>query len=216
MIKTVILDFDGTMADTRSIIIKTLHQTIGAAGLRQPTDEQCAATIGLPLAESFRILTGASTEEALQYAETYHRLFDENNHPDAVPMFPNVADTITRLHDLGKTITIASSRGHRSLADFVSRFGLADNISVILGADDVAKAKPDPEPVLMTLRELGARADETIVVGDTEFDILMGLRAGAHTCGVTYGNGTRRQLATCGAHHIIDDFATLADIATLP
>lgn len=212
MIKTVILDFDGTMADTKSIILKTMHQTIAEYGMPQPSDDECAATIGLPLEDSFMQMLGISYEEAANYAQTYHRLFETNNTDDAVTMFPNVADTIRRMHADGLTLAIASSRGHRSLADFVSRFRLEDCFSVIIGADDVKNAKPDPEPVNIILRQTGTDAGDAIVVGDTAFDITMGRRAGTHTCGVTYGNGTRDELEQSGAGSVIDDFAQLPDV----
>ena len=197
MIKTVILDFDGTLADTKSIILKTLHQTIDEYGMPQPGDDECAATIGLPLDESFVRLLGISRDEGLRCASIY---------------LPNVADTIRRMHDEGLTLAIASSRGHHSLTDFVNRFGLADCFSAIVGADDVKNAKPDPEPVNIILNKLRTDADSAIVVGDTAFDITMGRRAGAHTCGVTYGNGTRGELEQSGAGSVIDDFATLPDV----
>ena len=49
-------------------------------------------------------------------------------------------------------------------------------------------------------------------VGDTAYDIEMGRRAGVKTCGVTYGNGTRAELARAGADYLIDDFGELLDI----
>jgi phosphoglycolate phosphatase len=87
--------------------------------------------------------------------------------------------------------------------------GIAPYISYVLGADSVDKAKPDPEPVLKTLREMGYTANDTLVVGDMPVDILMGSRAGALTCAVTYGNASRSALAASGATYIIDDFAEL-------
>lgn len=212
MIKTVILDFDGTIADTKSIILKTLHQTIDEYGMEQPSDDDCAATIGLPLDEAFVRLLGIDRNEGLRCAAIYRRLFEVNNTADAVRMFPNVADTIRRMHAEGLTLTIASSRGHHSLADFVSRFRLEECFSAIIGADDVKKAKPDPEPVNIILQRLGSDAASAIVVGDTAFDITMGRRAGTHTCGVTYGNGTRDELEQSGAGSVIDDFAQLPDV----
>ena len=188
MIKTIILDFDGTMADTRDIILKTMRQTIDRMGFAQPDEKQCIATIGLPLKESFMKILGVNAAEGERCTGIYRELFDINNRPDAVPLFDGVAETISQLHAKGLTVTIASSRGHKSLAGFVERFQLADYIKIVLGADDVAKAKPDPEPVLETLRRVGVSANETLVVGDTPFDIVMGLRAGTRTCGVTYGN----------------------------
>ena len=53
---------------------------------------------------------------------------------------------------------------------------------------------------------------EALVVGDTAYDIEMGKRAGVRTCGVTYGNGTRAELARAGADFLIDDFGELLDI----
>lgn len=214
MIKTVILDFDGTLADTKNIILKTMHQTIDEYGMPQPGDDECAATIGLPLDEAFVRLLGIGRSEGQRCADIYRRLFEVNNTADAVRMFPNVADTIRRMHAEGLTLTIASSRGHHSLTDFVSRFGLAGCFSAIVGADDVNNAKPDPEPVNIILNKLGTDAGSAIVVGDTVFDITMGRRAGTHTCGVTYGNGTRGELERSGAESVIDDFAALPDVIT--
>ena len=77
------------------------------------------------------------------------------------------------------------------------------------GAEDVTRAKPDPEPVLQTLRKMKIAAEHTLVVGDMGVDILMGARAGCKTVGVTYGNGTREELVKSGADFIIDDMAEL-------
>jgi phosphoglycolate phosphatase-like HAD superfamily hydrolase len=99
------------------------------------------------------------------------------------------------------------------LKGFLQDMGIAPYISYVLGADNVDKAKPDPEPVLKTLREMGYTAADTLVVGDMPVDILMGSRAGALTCAVTYGNATRSSLAAAGATYLIDDFA---DLLTLP
>ena len=82
--------------------------------------------------------------------------------------------------------------------------GIADYISYILGADDVKEAKPKPEPVLKTLADMHFDAGETLVVGDMAVDILMGANAGARTCGVTWGNGTKDELEDVGANFIID------------
>ena len=108
-------------------------------------------------------------------------------------------------------MTIASSRSHASLADYIDRLNLSSLVSYVLGADDVVKGKPDPEPVINTLEKLGFNASRALVVGDTIFDIRMGRNAGTKTCGVTYGNGSRESLAE--ADWVIDDFSELLEIA---
>lgn len=212
MKKIVILDFDGTLADTRGVIVTTMQQTIAQLQLPTRTDEECAAMIGLPLSKTFTTLLPIDEATGRQCAEVYHRLFNENNLPGAVPLFPHVAETLATLRQHGVTVTIASSRSHNSLMEFVEGFQLQDVVSLVLGADDVEKAKPEPEPVLHTLRQLGFQPSDAVVVGDTWYDIEMGRRAGALTVGVTYGNGTREQLLSHAADFVIDDFAELAEI----
>ena len=74
------------------------------------------------------------------------------------------------------------------------------------------KPNPHPEPVLKPLSAAGLDASQTLVVRDMNVDILMGLNAGAKPCGVTYGNGTRRELEEAGAVYIIDTIDKLIDI----
>ena len=190
----VILDFDGTLADTAAVIIRTTQATISELGLPSRTDEQCAAMIGLRLVEIPSVLFPECSIDGDLYARTYRRLFHEFNIE-------------------GIILTIASSRSHASLAEYVESFGLSSLISYILGADDVSRGKPDPEPVKKTLERFGLNPEDAIVVGDTSFDIMMGRKAGTRTCGVTYGNGNRESL--CDADWFIDDFGKLLDIMIL-
>ena len=212
MIKLVILDFDGTMADTRSLIVRTMQKVIATLHLDKRTDEECAAMIGLPLRETFTTLLPISKEQGLECERLYREIFAASDPIKSVQLFPKVLETIAGLHSKGITLTIASSRGHESLDAYVEEMHLAPYIHYVLGAEDVEHAKPQPDAVLKTLIEQGFRAEETLVVGDMTYDILMGSRAGAHTCGVTYGNGTREELLSVNAESSIDDFEQLLTI----
>ena len=210
--KLIILDFDGTLADTRGLIVRTMQQTLLALGLESRTDEQCAAMIGLPLKQAFTNLMPMTDEMGERCVETYRRIFNENNAAYTVPTFPNVLETLRQLSEEGYTLTIASSRSHRSLMEFVEDMHLNEVIPYVLGADDVTQAKPHPEPVLKTLEAFGCKPEDAMVVGDTWYDIEMGRQAGVRTCGVTYGNGTRHELTDAGADWLIDDFGELMSL----
>ena len=212
MIELVILDFDGTMADTRSLIVRTMQKVIATLHLDKRTDEECAAMIGLPLKETFTTLLPISEEQGRQCERLYREIFAASDPIKSVQLFPKVLETIAALHRRGITLTIASSRGHESLDAYVEEMHLTPYIHYVLGAEDVEHAKPHPDAVLKTLKELGFTPEETLVVGDMTYDILMGSRAGAHTCGVTYGNGTREELLSVNAESIIDDFEQLLTI----
>lgn len=208
--KIVILDFDGTLGDTAAVIIRTMQATIKELKLPSRTDEQCAAMIGLRLVEIPSILFPECTLDSDLYASTYRRLFHLFNTDGAVLLYPNVMDTLVELKKRGHILTIASSRSHSSLAEYINNLGLSPLISYVLGADDVINGKPHPEPVIKALEHFGCKAEDAIVVGDTTFDIQMGKNAGTKTCGVTYGNGTRESLSN--ADWLIDNFSELLTI----
>ena len=210
--KLIILDFDGTLADTRGLIVKTMQQTLDALGLEPRTDDQCAAMIGLPLKQAFTDLLPMTDEMGEQCVETYRRIFNANNALYIIPTFPNVLETLHQLHEQGYILTIASSRSNRSLREFVNDMHLNEVIPYVLGAEDVARAKPHPDPVLQTLETFNCKPEDALVVGDTWYDIEMGRRAGVRTCGVTYGNGSREELMRAGADFLMDDFGELMEI----
>ena len=220
--KYIIFDFDGTIGDSQSLIVKTLQDTMRARKLEVKSDEACAKTIGLRLDEAFVSLFGMSAEEGMECAATYREIFLDNKKTMIVQPFPHVIDTLRELHRRGYILGMASSRNHCSLDGYVKQMQLENIFSSIVAGDDVKHVKPAPDMVFKALGEmLGMKNPvtsvetekfkdilaETLVVGDMNFDVDMAHHAGCKACAVTYGNGTREQLAS--AEFIIDDFVEL-------
>ena len=212
-IQLIIFDFDGTIGDTRRNIVTTMQMTIAEIGLPCRSDAECASTIGLPLYGCFEALFPNTDKSIIQQCiNTYRRLFQENMQTIKPQTFPKVVETLSALKEKGLTLAIASSRSHASLVELTHDLGISNVISYMIGADDVNKAKPNPEPVLNILEALGYKACQTLVVGDMDVDILMGANAGTKTCGVTYGNGTKKELEEVGADYVIDSIDELIGI----
>ena len=220
--KYIIFDFDGTIGDSQSLIVKTLQDTMRAKKLEVKSEEACAKTIGLRLDEAFVSLFGMSAEEGLECAATYREIFLDNKKTMIVQPFPHVIETLRELHRRDYILGLASSRNHCSLDGYVKQMQLEDIFSSIVAGDDVEHVKPAPDMVFMALGEMKGMKnpvtsaesgdvedmlDEVLVVGDMTFDVDMAHNAGCKACAVTYGNGTREQLAS--AEFIIDDFAEL-------
>ena len=231
--KYIIFDFDGTIGDSQSLIVKTLQDTMRARKLEVKSEEACAKTIGLRLDEAFVSLFGMSAEEGMECAATYREIFLDNKKTMIVQPFPHVIDTLRELHRRGYILGVASSRNHCSLDGYVKQMQLEDIFSSIVAGDDVEHVKPAPDMVFKALGEMkgmnnpGASAEDvknpgtsaedikdvlakTLVVGDMNFDVDMAHHAGCKACAVTYGNGTREQLAS--AEFIIDEFAELLEL----
>ena len=202
-IRLVIFDFDGTLGDSQKLITDTMLATIERLNLPMKSREECARTIGLPLKECFSSIIPMTDEQAEECAEVYSEIFNVKNVPGVVKAFPGVVETLERLSSQGILMSIASSRSHRTLAKLMDELDLSKYITYLIAADDVVEKKPAAESVLKTLRHFNIEAHETLVVGDTEFDILMGRNAGTHTCGVTYGNGSKESLEAAKAEWIV-------------
>lgn len=211
-VRLAILDFDGTLADTQPIIIASLHRALSEMNLPSRTDAECRAIIGLPLADCFVKLAQVDRTTAERCAEVYRRVFDELNTEGTVKLFPHVLETLKALHDRGLQLAICSSRGRPTLEGFVRGFRLEAYIAMVVSANDVAHHKPHPEPVQKILETLNIPAANTLMVGDANYDILMGRAAGCRTVGVTYGNQSADELQAAGATFLIDDFADLANL----
>ena len=212
-IRLIILDFDGTLADTRPIIVQSMQRTLEELGLPARSEAECASVIGLPLRECFTTLLDIDEELGERCADTYRRIFDELNTVGYVRLYPHVFDTLCELHRRGLQLAVCSSRGRPTLQGYMDSLGLHPLVSMVVSANDVQHAKPHPEPVLKILHELRVCPEEALVVGDASFDILMGRGAGCRTCGVTYGNQSAADLRAAGADCLVDDFAQLLDVS---
>ena len=206
----IIFDFDGTLADTRRGILATAQEVLRRMGLPPADETAMAATIGLPLIENFTRGVGMSEEDAQRAVTIYRAIFEAVGVP-VIDLFPGVEETLRTLAERGVPMAVASSRGQHSLEMLMQKTGLAQYIPLehLFGVETAARPKPAPDMVYVILGRLGAKPEETLVVGDTTFDLEMGRNAGCYTCGVSYGNQTAEQLATASPNYIIDDLRKL-------
>lgn len=208
----VILDFDGTLGDTRRVIVSTMQATMKELELPVADEDACVGTIGLSLRDVFlKLYPALPSGRADDYVSVYHRLFTRNKELMPPRLFPGVKETLRILKERGMLLTVASSRSSASLRELLAQLGISAYISYILGADDVEHPKPHPEPVLRTLRDNSVKPERAVVVGDMPVDVQMGTGAGVQTIGVTYGNSSAEELRSAGADYVIDDFSELLE-----
>ena len=205
-----IFDFDGTLADTRELIVETNQEVMRRKGYPVKGEEEICATIGLPLVESLvQMYPDIPMETIPDWIAMYREVFEDFRHSIVPSLFPGVSETLVKLHSDGHVLTVASSRKNASLNGFLQDMGVAPLFSYVLGVEDVARPKPHPDPVLKTLEAFGCPASDAMVIGDMPVDIRMGAGAGVRTCGVSYGNASREILLTAGADCIIDSIPEL-------
>ncbi|MEO5355531.1 MAG: HAD-IA family hydrolase, partial [Magnetococcus sp. XQGC-1] len=124
------------------------------------------------------------------------------------PLFPGVRTVLETLHNANVEMAIATGKSMRGLQRTLREHNL-NTFFHSLQTADVARSKPDPEMIENILRETGSNPKETLMVGDTTFDIEMGHQAGVITCAVTYGCHSRERLAQARPHHWLERMADL-------
>ncbi len=211
MTKYLVFDFDGTLADTTEGIIITTQETLRRMGLPVVSAERFRPVIGLSLKDCFRYGTQTPEERLDEAAEVYRRLFDGIAVPRTT-LYEGVPETLEALRKRGLQLGIATSRSGRTLRMLLDVLGIRDCFSELAATDEVEHPKPAPDLALLLMERLGARPEETVIIGDTVFDLQMGRAAGCRTVGVTWGNQPREQIGTASPDWIIDRFPALLDI----
>ena len=208
MIRNIYFDFDGTLADTTEGIVRCTLVTLEKLGLPASTPERIRSVIGLPLTGCFARGTDTPPERIDEACATYRRLFNEIAIP-CTTLYPGTKETLAELQTRGLQLALCTSRSNNSLNALLQVLGIRAYFSTIVTNEDVTHPTPAPDIALLALKRMSARAEETLVIGDTVFDLQMGRSAGCRTCGVTWGNQDRETLQTAAPDLIIDDFREL-------
>lgn len=210
-IKLVMLDFDGTIADSFASVICCAEKMCLNAGYS--FDKSIIErSMGCTTEECIARLIGNRDPEVIERLTAAYNVIYNREGLDMIQLFDGVLETVKRLHDKGVKFAITSNNVVPAISYVVNRLGLMPYLDCIIGVECVEHGKPEPDIAIEALRRTGIAADEAVAVGDSNFDIRMGRGAGCHCCGVSYGCDSTETLISYGAEWVIDSFSELEKI----
>ena len=206
MIRTLIFDLDGTLADTIDAIMSGMNLAMGILGYPQKTREEIRAAINhgaRALVRNCMPETARGDEDKVTaalavYEDCYATTFRETDR-----LYDGMEEALTELHRRGYTIAVFSNKQDAFVTELADKLVPAGICRLARGQRPGVKAKPDPEVSLALCRELEAKPSECALIGDSHVDMQTAKNAGFLAVGVAWGYRPE-VLAAEGADHIVD------------
>ena len=218
-LRTILFDFDYTLADSSTGVIACTNFALEALGLPVAPPDVIRQTIGLTLEDSFAQIVGASVpaDRFSAASKEFDRLFIRQ--ADAIMaghtmVFPFVADAAHALKRRGLALGIVSSKFRYRIEHVLEREDLRADFDVIVGREDVIASKPDPEGQFTAMSALGGVPENTCYVGDSVTDAKTAQRAGTAFIAVLSGVTTQAAFNAHACQSFVASVAELPDVIT--
>ncbi|HLP16947.1 MAG TPA: HAD-IA family hydrolase [Bacteroidota bacterium] len=207
--KNFVFDVDGTLIDSVRDITNAQIWALRQLGVEEYTQEDLYKYFGKPLFETFGLILPEELHDRIPEAVVMYREYYKQRWFETTTLFAGVTETLGALRSMDAGLATATTKSTETTISILTHYDVARFFHQIQGMEDDMPHKPDPFILNKVLTERSWRAEETLMVGDTDKDIMLGRNAGVDTCGVTYGCLSRAELASFGADHIVDNFSEL-------
>jgi phosphoglycolate phosphatase len=195
-LKLVVFDLDGTLASTAADLADAVNELRARLGLRRKPRAAIAANVGQGarhlLRHTLPDLPGGPAARMPELYRGFLRLYGRRC-LRRTRLYPGVRHALASLP--GPALVVLTNKPGALSRRIVRGLGIARRFRAVVGGDEMRKRKPHPAAILDLMRRFHARPSETVVVGDSRFDMEAGRRAHALLCAVTWGFGRRRELA---------------------
>lgn len=206
--KLIVFDWDGTLMDSVARIVACMRAALLDLGLPERDEEALKNVIGLGLREALTQLYPHGDDDIYAaLTDRYrHHFLDANDTPSA--LFEGAESLISRLHGAERHLAIATGKARAGLDRALQETALAGYFHTSRCADETA-SKPHPLMLHEIMDETAIEPDQTLMIGDTEYDMLMARNAGVDALAVSYGVHARDRLLQCGPLACVDSVSEL-------
>ena len=191
-VKLVIFDLDGTLIDSRLDLVHSVNAALRHIGRPELPDDVIASYVGDGAPTLVRRALGDPEDPAiftsgLEYFLLYYREHKLDNTHVYDGILPVLQQISAHSNGAARRLAVLSNKPVNPSRQIVTALGLGDFFFQVYGGNSFPTKKPDPLGVNTLREECGCAAEETIIIGDSDIDILTARNAGIWSCGVTYG-----------------------------
>ncbi len=213
-LRLAVFDCDGTLTDGQAAVCEAMETAFGRAGLPPPARHDIRRIVGLSLPQAIRKLAeSAEAEQQAQIVDAYKTAFRGARLAGRLhePLYDGIVDLLHRLHDKGWVLGVATGKSDRGLNATLAANDLTHLFSTLHTADR-HPSKPDPAMLEAAMADVGAAPGQTIMIGDTVYDMHMARNAGCRAIGVKWGYHGAGELTKAGAFAIASSMAELEQL----
>jgi len=199
----IVFDWDGTLMDSTGHIVKCMQEAIAQLDFPPLNDAAISHIIGLGLNEAAQALyPNISVAAVEQLANTYRQVWLSG--PINTPLFDHASTLIQNLNEQDYFLGVATGKSRSGLNKVLSSTQLEPFFHATRCADE-CYSKPNPQMIEELMDYLGVTPKETLMIGDTEYDLQMAHNAGADSLGISHGAHGVDTLQACKPLAIVDD-----------
>jgi phosphoglycolate phosphatase len=191
-----VFDWDGTLMDSQARIVNCFRAAIDDLGMEKRSDEQLSNVIGLGFSEALNNLYPDDNDDFHQQLVSRYRHYFLSADDTPSTLFEGAQTMLEDLNRQGYFLAIATGKGRQGL-DIALRESGVDQIIHASRCADETRSKPHPQMLEELIEYFGIDADQTIMIGDTEYDLQMANNANVHAIGVTYGVHSEERIREC-------------------
>jgi HAD superfamily hydrolase (TIGR01549 family) len=187
-------DIDGTLIDTTDLVVNGLNHVYRMFLNKTMPHEDIRKLVGIPLSKQLSIF-GDPASKGISIKEMeaeFIRFWEQRKDQEII--LTDVIYVLKKGYMNGIKTALVTSKNRQEIKNTLPRMQIDDYLDLIICADDVKNPKPDPEGVMLALKKLEVRAEETIFIGDSVYDMRAARSAGVRSCAVTWGAATPEML----------------------
>ena len=210
-IRYLLFDLDGTLIDTTDLILSCYRNSVSTLVDHPPSDQEILKGFGTPLPSQLWRLYPTLRDRIDEVIELWRRAQDEL-HDKLIKPFPGTTEVLAELRRRGYPMGVVTSKEREMAERDMALYGLDRLVDVTVCSDDTNNHKPHPEPVLAGMERLGARAAQTLYVGDSLHDMKAGREAGAKVAAALWGPFAKEPLQQYRPDYLLRSISDLLEL----